>query len=124
MKLLVAVACGGALGAVARYGAARLALQLFGAGFPVATLFVNIAGSFAMGVIVHWAASRGDGGLMRAFWAVGVLGAFTTFSTFSLDAVTLYKERSLAVAASYVGLSVTLSIAALVAGVMTARMSG
>ena len=93
-----------------------------GHGFPYGTLTVNIVGSFLMGVLItgmalKWSASPE----MRALLAVGVLGAFTTFSTFSLDAVTLAERGAWGQAAVYIGASVVVCILALLAGMRLTR---
>lgn len=115
--LWLAIAAGGAIGAVARHGVSRAALHLMGPAFPWGTLTANTLGSFLMGVLVAWL-SRHNGSAtpLSAFLTVGVLGAFTTFSTFALDAVMLAKDRSLTIAGVYVGASIILSIAGLAAG--------
>ena len=118
---LLHVALGGAIGASLRYGAGVLALRLVGAGFPVATLAVNIVGSFAMGLFVVYSLQRGAEHL-NLFVMTGLLGGFTTFSAFSLDVVTLFERGQVGSAALYVLLSVGLSIAALVLGVVLARV--
>jgi CrcB protein len=120
MTPLIQVALGGALGASARYMTGIAAARLLGKGFPWGTLIVNIAGSFLMGALVvgllHLGSNRYAPLLMT-----GVLGGFTTFSAFSLDAVTLYERGQGALAAGYVLASVVLSIAALFAGLTMAR---
>lgn len=117
----IAVGFGGALGAMARYGVGVAAVRAFGHGFPVGVLSVNILGSFLMGVFVVLAAQRG-----LTSWApfvmTGVLGGFTTFSAFSLEAVTLYERGEPTQAGLYVGLSVVLSIGGLVMGLLITRM--
>lgn len=123
MQMILAVAAGGAFGAVARYLVMVQATKLFGLSFPWGTLTVNILGSFIMGALIEimaltWSPSQE----MRAFLAVGVLGAFTTFSTFSLDAYTLYERGQVTAAAGYVVASVALSIAGLVAGLKVFRV--
>lgn len=118
--LLVFVGAG--VGGVARYAVNLAALAAFGPGFPVATLAVNVVGSLAMGVMAELVALRlGGSDAWRLFAMTGVLGGFTTFSAFSLDAVALYERGAVGLAALYVGASVVLSIAALVAGVAAAR---
>lgn len=118
----LAVAAGGALGAMARHGAGRAAMALLGPQFPWGTLFVNVAGSIAMGVVIVWLSRHEpQSAALRAFLTVGLLGAFTTFSTFSLEAVSLYRDQSLAIAAVYVSASVCLSILGLVIGLYSAR---
>jgi fluoride exporter len=84
------VAIGGALGSVCRYGVSRLWPSAPG-GFPVATLTVNLLGSFAIGLLYIWVSSRaGTGGdTARLFWMTGVLGGFTTYSAFALESTLL-----------------------------------
>ncbi len=114
------VALGGAIGAVLRYLSNIGAMRLFGSGFPLSTLFVNIAGSFLMGVLVSALATKG-GMRFAPFLLTGVLGGFTTFSAFSLDAVTLWDRGQTLTAAGYVAASVGLSIFALALGSLLAR---
>lgn len=114
------VAAGGAIGASARYLAGVAVLRVAGPGFPWGTLAVNVAGSFLMGVLIVSLAHLG-GTRFAPFLAVGVLGGFTTFSSFSLDAVTLYERGAVGAAAGYVAGSVVLSLAALFAGLALAR---
>lgn len=114
------VAAGGAIGAALRFligvGVARLASPAF----PLAVLSVNILGSFAMGLFVVFAAKTSNTHL-SPFVMTGILGGFTTFSAFSLEAYTLFERGQTAAAATYVGASVVLSIAGLVAGIIIAR---
>lgn len=116
-----AVALGGAIGAVMRYGVSLAALRFLGGAFPYATLAANVSGSFVMGLIASTIMARPMDDPWRAFLGVGILGAFTTFSTFSLDAALLARDRPMAVAAVYVGLSVVLSLGGLALGLMLAR---
>ncbi|WP_332659642.1 fluoride efflux transporter CrcB [Brevundimonas sp.] len=120
MTRFLIVAAGGALGAVARYGVARLVPST---GWPWATLTTNVVGGLLMGALVGWLAFRG--GLhsesLRLFAAMGVLGGFTTFSAFSLETALMIERREFALAAGYVAASVVLSIAALFIGLMVAR---
>jgi len=104
MNPVLQVALGGAAGAVARHGVNIGAGRLFGPGFPVGTVAVNILGSFLMGLLVVVLAARGNA--LSPLLITGLLGGFTTFSAFSLDAVAL----------AYVAGSVGLSLAALLAG--------
>jgi fluoride exporter len=111
MKLILAIAAGGAIGAVGRHMVNVLALSWFGNAFPWGTLTVNFFGCFLMGVLVEtsalvWSPSQA----LRAFIAVGFLGALTTFSSFSLDVAVLYERGQPLLAAIYVLASVTLSI--------------
>ncbi|MBA4130973.1 MAG: fluoride efflux transporter CrcB [Hyphomicrobium sp.] len=126
MKLLLLVSAGGAIGAALRlltYQAfANAAVARGGPIFPWATLTVNVVGSFLMGLAVVTILERFDGSPeLRAFLMAGILGGFTTFSAFSLDAVDLYATRSLEAVAAYIGASVILSIAGLAAGMALAR---
>jgi fluoride exporter len=115
------VALGGAIGASLRYLTGIGVLRAFGhQEFPVAILTVNVIGSFLMGVFVIAAAHRGLTHL-SPFVMTGVMGGFTTFSAFSLEAVNLYERGAMGHAALYVGLSVGLSLAALMAGLFLAR---
>ena len=114
---LVQLALGGAIGAVLRFGTGQMALRLFGPAFPWGTMAVNVVGSFLMGVLAIWLA----GGRMNPFLMTGVLGGFTTFSAFSLDAVTLWERGEAVQTGGYVLASVVLSIAALIAGMAVAR---
>lgn len=120
MTTLLQVALGGALGASGRYLTGVAASRLMGLGFPWGTLTVNIVGSFVMGVIVvvlgHYSANR-----FAPFLMTGVLGGFTTFSAFSLDAVTLWERGQVVTAAVYVGASVLLSLGAIILGLIFAR---
>ncbi|MGV8952388.1 MAG: fluoride efflux transporter CrcB [Cypionkella sp.] len=114
------VALGGALGASLRYLTNVSAMRMFGPGFPYATIFVNIAGSFLMGVMIV-ALSKKGGTHLAPFLMTGILGGFTTFSAFSLDAFTLYERGDTLTAIGYVAASVILSLAALAAGVTLSR---
>lgn len=123
MISLLAIAMGGALGAMARHGVSMLAVLWAGYGFPWGTLSVNIIGSFLMGALITMLAHWGDElpAAFRNFAVTGFLGAFTTFSTFSLDAVTLWERGEIIPAALYVGASVVISLAALIAGMALVR---
>ena len=117
---LIQVALGGAFGASARYLTGVASVRLFGPGFPWATLTVNIVGSFLMGVLVVVLAHFG-GNKYAPLLMTGMLGGFTTFSAFSLDAITIFERGETLTAAAYVAASVILSIAAIVAGLAVAR---
>lgn len=122
MKLVLAIALGGALGAVGRHYVAGQVARLAGGGFPWGTMTVNVLGSFVMGALIAAMAFRWSlGQEWRAFLTVGVLGAFTTFSTFSLDVALLVERNDLAAAAAYIVGSVALSIAGLFAGLALLR---
>ncbi|WP_041762256.1 fluoride efflux transporter CrcB [Brevundimonas subvibrioides] len=124
MTRFLLVAIGGALGSMARYGVGLAAGRLFPAGaWPWGTLAVNVVGGLAMGLLVGWIGLRAEASqeTVRVFAAVGILGGFTTFSAFSLETVLMIERRDYGMAAAYVGLSVVLAIAALMAGLMMAR---
>jgi CrcB protein len=115
------VALGGAIGAACRYLLGVGVMRLTGPSeFPLAILSVNIIGSFLMGVFVVAAAQKGLTHL-SPFVMTGLLGGFTTFSTFSLEAVTLMERGQIAAAGAYVALSVGLSIGGLMLGLWIAR---
>ena len=122
VKILLAVAAGGALGAVGRYLVITAVGQIFGTGFPLGTIVVNVVGSFVLGALTEvlalvWSPSPE----LRAMIVVGVLGALTTFSTFSLDVALLYERGALGQAALYVGASVILSIGGFFLGLALLR---
>lgn len=108
---ILLVALGGAIGSVLRYAVSLVALALLGAGFPWGTLAVNILGSGVIGAL----AAHGLDGQARLLLVPGLLGGFTTFSAFSLEASFLW-DRSPLLAALYVMLSVGLGLAACVVG--------
>lgn len=114
------VALGGAIGAALRYLIGVGVFRLTGPGFPLGVMAVNVLGSFAMGAFIVFAAKTSNTHL-SPFVMTGILGGFTTFSAFSLEAYTLFERGEMGASALYVGLSVILSIAGLVAGVMIAR---
>jgi fluoride exporter len=114
---------GGGLGAALRHGVNLLSARILGTAFPYATAFENVTGSLAMGLIAGYFAFRSGGGHQhwQLFLTTGILGGYTTFSTFSLDAMLLYERGALGLAALYVFGSVVLSIAGLMAGLALAR---
>lgn len=121
MNTLILVATGGALGASLRYLWGVGVFRLTGpAEFPLAILGANVLGSFLMGVFVVLAATKGLTHL-SPFVMTGLLGGFTTFSAFSLEAVTLIERGEIGAAALYVGLSVGLSITGLMLGLWIMR---
>jgi CrcB protein len=117
MSGFILAAVGGAIGAAARHGAGLAAAQAFGAGFPWATLFVNIVGGFLMGVLAGVSSSLD----VRVFLGVGILGGFTTFSAFSLETLQLLERGAIAAAAGYVCASVFLALGAAALGLYCAR---
>ncbi len=126
MKLVLAIAFGGALGAVGRHYASTIANGFFSSmiagGFPYGTLFVNVLGSFLMGVLVEVMALYWSPPIeLRALMTVGFLGAFTTFSTFSMETVLLYERGALGLMALYMALSLALCIFGMFVGLFVVR---
>ena len=116
------VAIGGAIGASLRHLVGILTLKIFGPGFPWGTITVNVLGSFVMGIIVELIARKFSASMeWRLFLMTGMLGGFTTFSSFSLDTAFLWERGEAAVAFGYVVASVVLSITALFAGLALVR---
>jgi CrcB protein len=122
MNQVLAIAGGGAVGAVLRYWVSSGVYALTGRGFPYGTLVVNVLGSLVMGFLYIWLLERIPGGVaMRAFLLIGLLGAFTTFSTFSVETLNLMEAGQIARAALNTLLSVVLCVGAAALGVMLAR---
>jgi CrcB protein len=110
------IASGGALGALLRYYAGLGVHVLFGHGFPLSTLVINVFGSFMLGIVAAYFLINEPHDYTRLFFVTGVLGAFTTFSTFSLDALNLWMRGDIVHGALYVLASVVLSLAAVFCG--------
>lgn len=119
------VAAGGALGAWLRFATTQACAVLLGparaAAFPWATLSVNVLGSVAMGLLVGWMARHGDGEAWRLVLGVGVLGGFTTFSSFALEVIVLAQRGAMLSAALYVAVSLVAGFAGLLGGLMLMR---
>lgn len=123
MPPLLLVMLGGAIGAGARHLVGRALLDALGPTFPWGTLAVNLSGGLAMGMLVGMLLRLSLGEPWRLFLGVGVLGGYTTFSSFSLDAVMLVERGQWPVALGYVVVSVIGSIAALAAGLALTRVA-
>jgi CrcB protein len=124
-KAVCAVAVGAAIGGAARYIVGQIFAQKFGPGFPYGTLFINVTGSFLIGVVAELATTRAFGmtPLVRMFAATGILGGYTTFSTFSFETVLLLSDGAALVAALYAAGSVALGAVAAYAGLVLARVA-
>lgn len=122
LTTLIAVGAGGAIGSVLRYAVTLVMVERFGPGFPWHTLTINILGSFFIGAVSAYVQSAtGVPPALGAFLTVGVLGGFTTFSTFAYDTLTLVNDGAAPLAAAYCVGSVALGVGAAVAGVAIAR---
>lgn len=121
----IIVFIGGGVGAALRHGVNRAAAYLLGDGFPFGTLFVNVVGSFAMGVLAGLFLIKGmESHPVRLFLTTGVLGGFTTFSAFSLDATLMWQKGEWLTLALYAVGSVIAAVAALFVGMAAARGFG
>ena len=124
MYPVLLVGIGGALGSIARYLSGVAVGRVWQSSFPLATMLINITGSLIMGLFIGWLprttpAWQADA---RLFFAIGVLGGFTTLSSFSLDTVVLLERGEVAQAAVYVTVSIAVSIVALFVGLWLMRM--
>lgn len=122
LKTLMFIAVGGALGAVMRFLSQATVYELVGKTFPYGTLFVNVTGSFLMGLLSIFLVEKFN---LSAEWhlaiLVGVLGSFTTFSTFSLETLVLFEQGDMFKAMTNILLSVVLCVAAVWAGAFFAK---
>lgn len=123
MQPLLLVMLGGAVGAGARHLVARATLAVFGLAFPWGTLTVNVVGGLLMGLLAGILARGGGDEAWRLLLGTGVLGGFTTFSAFSLDAAMMVERGQAGTAALYVLISVAGAIGALFGGLALARMA-
>jgi CrcB protein len=121
MMAYAVVFVGAGIGGALRHGVNIGCARLCGTAFPYGTLTVNVVGSLIMGLLAGWFAFKGDPGHLRLFLATGIMGGFTTFSAFSLDAVLLFERHQWGLGALYVGLSVVGSIVGLMIGLWAMR---
>ena len=123
MNVWIAIGTGGAIGSVLRYALAMSVQRWAGTGFPLGTVIVNILGSFTIGLLYVWLIERmGAPHALRLFLIVGVLGGFTTFSSFSLETVTLVMESSYGYALLNIAASVALCLLGTRFGMVLARL--
>ena len=116
------VALGGAIGSVLRYYVVQWALRLMGPAFPWGTLAVNVVGCFVIGVFAELIARRFNASMeLRLLLITGFLGGFTTFSAFSLDAISLFERGEAVAGGIYIAASVGLSMAAVISGLAVMR---
>lgn len=114
---------GSGLGGVLRHAVNVIVPRLLGSDYPHSTILVNVGGSFIMGLMAGWFAFKGDSSqAWRLFLATGVLGGFTTFSTFSLDSTVLWQRGEAWNAAIYVTSSVALALGGIIAGLRIMRL--
>ena len=122
MSQVIAIAVGGAFGSVLRYGLSTWVHTFAGRGFPYGTLAVNVLGCLAMGFLFVLLVERmGESALWRAGLLIGVLGGFTTFSTFSIETFNLVEQGAMAKAAANMAASLVLCVGATWLGVILAR---
>lgn len=122
MQAYVVVFLGAGLGGVLRHGINLASARLVGQAFPAGTLLINVSGSLLMGLVAGWFALRGEASSsMRLFLTTGILGGYTTFSAFSLDAALLWQRGDAGLAALYVGASVLASLFGVFAGLALMR---
>jgi fluoride exporter len=125
MRSSLIIFLGAGFGGVLRHLFNAWVMRLVGLEFPIGILAINVIGSTAMGLLAGWFAFKGHAGQdVRLFLTTGILGGFTTFSAFSLDAAILYERGQPGLAAVYVIASVALSIGGLFAGIWTMRSIG
>ena len=121
MPKVLLVMLGGAIGAALRYGVGRLTVERLGPGFPWGTMIVNLSGGLLAGLLLGWAVRHSASEGLMLFLGVGVLGGFTTFSSFSGEVAQMIGRGELGVAAAYVGASVAGSVLLLFAGLWLTR---
>ena len=123
MSAFLLVSAGGFIGANVRYGISVWAARRYGSGFPVGTLIANLVGSFLIGLVLGLLAGWfTDDRSARLLLATGVLGAETTFSTYTYETVTLIRQGRISEAVRYYGGSLVLGLMAVTAGLSLAYL--
>lgn len=122
MQHVFLIALGGSLGAVARYGLATWIYQQTGTSFPWGTLIINVTGSFAIGFLAELFETTLAPAGWRSFLTIGFLGAYTTFSTFSLETFNLLRDGEIRLAAANILVSTIVGLAAVVLGIYGFRI--
>ncbi len=117
---LIYIGFGGFIGALARYSFNLIFGSILGLPVPLATIFVNILGSFLMGIIFYFT-SNNPSEFYKLFFMTGILGSFTTFSSFSLDSINMFFEKEYLNLFLYISISVFLSIFSLYLGFVLSR---
>ena len=120
---IVAVAVGGGIGATLRYLVSNWFVQLVGTGFPWGTFTINVTGSFMIGIILQLSALTPNfSPYLRLFLATGIMGGYTTFSTYAYETVTLGSSDRVLIGLAYAGGSVVVGVMGATLGVLTARV--
>ncbi len=122
MKILLAIGAGSFIGGILRYLVSEAMRQRFASPFPYGTFLVNIIGCLLIGVALGLMERGNISGEWKLFMAVGLLGGFTTFSTFSLETITLIRDGQVYAALTYVFLSIALGLIATTSGFLATKM--
>jgi CrcB protein len=121
-RSIAAIGVGGGIGSILRYLVTLGMTQQFGPGYPWATFTINVTGSFIIGLVFELAQTRmGFSPVLRLFLMTGILGGYTTFSTYALDIVTLFSDRAPGLGVLYAAGSVVLGFLAAFAGIVLVR---
>jgi len=123
MENIIIVGIGGFIGSNLRFLTSKMMVSALGTSFPYGTLFVNVAGGFILGFVMLWTTEIVDADpRIRLFIGTGMIGALTTFSTFSVETINMIRESNYVLAASNTALNLVLSFAAVIAGFAAARL--
>lgn len=122
MKQMILIFLGGGFGACLRSLTTLLCVKMVGTTFPIGTLIVNILGCFLMGIMIAILKNQTHSGLFHSFLIIGLLGGFTTFSSFSHDCILLFQRGDIFLGMLYLIASITLSLVFLLLGLWTVKM--